>query len=55
MSANTAIKVAIWTDGMGTYQARCLDCSWKGKWHRKEPLAVEDAKKHLQHNDNEEN
>lgn len=40
------IKVAIYTDGMGTYQARCMDCTWKASWRRKEAASVKDAKAH---------
>lgn len=43
------ILVAIWTDGMGTYQARCKQCPWKGAWWRKEARAVTDAEGHITH------
>lgn len=46
------IQVAIWTDGMGTYQARCLGCAWKGEWWRREARAVKDAETHVEHSDN---
>jgi hypothetical protein len=37
--------IAIVTDGMGTYQARCLGCQLRGPWRRKEGRAVADAKR----------
>lgn len=43
MDADTtdAILVAIYDDGFGTFQARCLSCSWCGRWYRSEALAVQ--------------
>jgi hypothetical protein len=43
------LYVAIYTDGMGTYQAQCMGCPWKGSWRRKEAKAVEDGKTHTAH------
>jgi hypothetical protein len=40
------IKVAIYTDGMGTWQARCLDCEWRSAWFAREATAVRHAKSH---------
>jgi hypothetical protein len=40
------LSVAIYTDGMGTWQARCLSCPWRGSWRRSEDRAVDDAKGH---------
>lgn len=54
MSASTpegVLLVAIWTDGMGTFQARCLSCPWHGDWRRNEALAVKQGKTHT-HDDN---
>jgi hypothetical protein len=41
-------QVAVFTDGHGSYQARCCEqgCAWRGKWHRQEKLAVESAMFH---------
>lgn len=30
-------NVAVFTDGMGAFQARCLHCSWKGPWVEPSP------------------
>jgi hypothetical protein len=51
MSTNDqeTILVAIYTDGMGTFQAQCLGCSWRGPWRRKESSAVESGKSHTEH------
>jgi hypothetical protein len=38
--------VAIYTDGMGTWQARCLSCSWRSRWFATENTAVKHAKTH---------
>lgn len=38
--------IAIWTDGLGTYQAHCLTCGWIGPWRRKEATAVKDSEQH---------
>lgn len=46
---NPVAKAVIWTDGLGTFQARCLHCSWKGTWRRKEETAVKDGKRHPTH------
>lgn len=48
---NGVILVAIHTDGMGTYQARCMEpeCGWKGVWTRKEDTAVSHGKQHNRH------
>ena len=43
------IMVAIWTDGMGTHQARCMDCPWKGEWRRDQDKAVEIGRTHTEH------
>ena len=46
-----AIYVAVCSDAMGTYQARCLGCSWVGPWRRKLEAATASAKSHLEHSD----
>ncbi len=38
--------VSVYTDNMGTYQARCLSCDWRAAWRRSESKAVDDAKTH---------
>jgi hypothetical protein len=43
------IMVALYTDGMGTHQARCMGCAWRGPWRRKEQRATDDAKGHTAH------
>ena len=43
------ITVEVYTDGMGTYQARCTDCAWRGRWYRTEAKAVEQARTHTEH------
>jgi len=43
------ITVAIYSDGLGTFQARCTDCSWRGRWYRSEDRAVAEAKTHQEH------
>jgi hypothetical protein len=45
-NADYVLKVAVWTDGMGTYQARCMSCDWKGAWWRKQERALKDAEAH---------
>ena len=45
------IYVAVCSDGNGTYQARCLGCSWVGPWRRKQQAATASAKGHLTHID----
>ena len=45
------IYVAVCSDGLGTYQARCLGCSWVGPWRRKQQAATASAKSHLTHID----
>jgi len=40
------IVVAIYTDGFGTYQARCLNCKKRMSWRKKEITAAADSKKH---------
>lgn len=47
MDEQETILVAIHTDGIGTFQPRCMDCDWTGEWFRKEEKAVEQAKKHM--------
>ena len=44
-----AVVAAIWTDGMGTFQARCTQCKWRGGWWRTEATAVKEASAHQQH------
>ena len=44
-----SVLVSVYTDGMGTYQARCLGCPWRGAWRRKNATAIEDAKGHTEH------
>ena len=46
-----AIYVAVCSDTHGTYQARCLGCSWIGPWRRKLEAATASAKSHLAHSD----
>lgn len=43
------VFVSIYTDGMGTYQARCLGCAYRGAWWRTEKRAVKDAQDHTDH------
>lgn len=51
---NTGVtRVAVWTDGMGSHQARCLECDWKGPWRERraqgkttEERAIDDAQDH---------
>jgi hypothetical protein len=43
MSDDT-IYTIVWTDGLGTYQARDLSGIWRGPWHRCEAKATQDAK-----------
>ena len=45
------IYVAVCSDGNGSYQARCLGCSWVGPWRRKLEAATSSAKSHLAHSD----
>lgn len=40
------IATFVWTDGLGTYQARCTHCDWHGPWRRQETKAVADAEAH---------
>lgn len=40
------IITEVWTDSLGTFQARCRECNWRGPWHRSEDLAAQDAKDH---------
>jgi hypothetical protein len=40
------IIVMVWTDGLGTYQARCANCKQRMAWRRKETKAIEDSKNH---------
>ena len=51
MTAHT--HVAIYDDGLGTVQARCLGCPWRGPWRSRsangrsrEERAADDAKDH---------
>lgn len=39
------IVTIVYTDGMGTYQARSLASEWRGPWRRSEKRAIEDARK----------
>ena len=45
------IYVAVCSDAHGTYQARCLGCSWVGPWRRNLEAATASAKSHLAHSD----
>jgi hypothetical protein len=42
----SALLVAIYADGMGTFQARCMSCPWRGTWRRTGARAVTDGKAH---------
>jgi len=46
MGLDQYLYVAIYSDGMGTFQARCCDCTWRSAWRRKETSAVIDGKAH---------
>ncbi len=57
--AVTPIIVAVWTDGHGSFQARCTNCGWVSPWQehgsksQREPKAVKLAKEHgAEHADN---
>lgn len=41
-----AILVAVYTDGMGTWQTRCLSCPWRSDWYRTKASAVLMGKAH---------
>lgn len=36
------VYVAVYADGLGTFQARCMGCDWRGRWRRREETAVRD-------------
>ena len=40
------IVVAVYTDGMGTFQARCMECAHRGPWRRRQARAADDAAEH---------
>jgi hypothetical protein len=42
----TKILTTVWTDGMGTYQGRCVHCEWRGRWTRSQDGAATDASEH---------
>ena len=41
--------VIVYTDGMGTFQARCItdDCAWRGRWVKSQERAVRHAEAHV--------
>ena len=43
------VITTVYTDGMGTYQARSLASGWRGPWRRSEARAIEDARAQGEH------
>jgi hypothetical protein len=40
------ILTTVWTDGMGTYQGRCVHCEWRGRWTKSQDGAATEASEH---------
>jgi hypothetical protein len=44
MSTPDQIITIVYTDGLGTFQARSTTSDWRGPWRRSEKKAIEDAR-----------